>query len=108
MGVIQTSQDSFKKEVLEYKGNVFVDFYAEWCGPCRMTGPIINELAEEIKDMRFVKIDVDKNPELASTYSVSSIPTFIILKDGKQIAQFVGALSKEGFLNEINKALQQK
>jgi len=107
MGVIQVSQDSFKKEALDYKGNVFIDFYADWCGPCRMTEPIIHELAEEIKEMKFIKIDVDKNPDLATTYSVFSIPTFIILKDGKPVTQFVGGQSKEGFLQEIHKAISQ-
>lgn len=105
MGVVQASQESFKKEVLDHKGVVFVDFYADWCGPCRMTGPIIEQLAEETKEVRFVKIDVDKNPDLATTYSVFSIPTFLILKDGKPLSQFVGAQSREGFLAEINKAL---
>lgn len=98
---IQT--DQFQTEVLDQKGVVLVDFYAEWCGPCKMTGPIIDQLSEEKKDIKFVKIDVDKNPDLASQYSVFSIPTFIVIKDGKVVHQFVGALSKETFEQELSK-----
>lgn len=96
----------FQNEVLNHKGNVFVDFYADWCGPCKMTEPIINELSVEMKDVKFVKVDVDKNPDLAAQYSVFSIPTFIVFKDGKPVNQFVGAMGKESFVNEINRAKQ--
>ena len=96
----------FKKEVLDHKGNVFVDFYADWCGPCKMTEPIIDELSTEMKDVKFVKIDVDKNADLAAQYSVFSIPTFIVFKNGQPANQFVGAMGKESFINEINRAKQ--
>jgi thioredoxin 1 len=99
-----SSQADFKKDVLDQKGLVFVDFHAEWCGPCKMTEPIIDQLAGEMKDVAFVKIDVDHNAELASEYSVFSIPTFMVFKDGKVVNQFVGAMGKEGFLREIDKA----
>jgi len=59
------SQDDFKSEVLDYNGRVFVDFYADWCGPCKITGPIIEELSKEMKDIKFVKINVDENSDLA-------------------------------------------
>ena len=104
MPVISASTDTFHKEAVDYKGYVLVDFYADWCGPCKITSPIIDELANDIKDMRFIKVNVDKNPDLASKYSVFSIPTFIILKDGKPVSNFVGATGKEGFLSEIKKA----
>lgn len=103
MAVSTATKDNFKQEVLEYKGSVFVDFYADWCGPCKVTSPIVEELSNEIKDMKFVKINVDENPELASTYSVFSIPNFMIFKDGAAVNQFVGAMGKEGFLAEIKK-----
>jgi len=103
MAVISVSKDSFQKEVLDYKGAVLVDFFAQWCGPCKMTGPIIDQLAEEIKSIKFVKIDVDKNPDLATQYSVFSIPTFLILKEGRIVSQLVGAHSKEGFEQELKK-----
>lgn len=102
MKVLQIGEKEFEKEVLEEKGLVFVDFYADWCGPCKMTGPIIEELAQELKDVKFVKINVDENPNLASKYQVFSIPSFFIFKKGEVIHQFVGAMGKEGFLNEIN------
>ena len=103
MAVNLINQDSFQKEVLQDKGTVFIDFYADWCGPCRLTSPIIDELSTEIKDIKFLKIDVDKNPDLAQQYSIFSIPTFMIFKGGQVASQFVGAMGKEGFLEEINK-----
>jgi len=105
MAVVNLTKDQFKSEVLDHKGVVFVDFFAEWCGPCRATGPIIDELAEEKKEVKFVKINVDANPDLASQYQVFSIPTFLIVKDGKVVSQFVGAQNKEGFLGEITKVV---
>jgi len=102
--VSKVTQDNFKSEVLDYKGTVFVDFYADWCGPCKVTSPLIDEISEEKKDMKFVKVDVDQNSNLASQYSVFSIPTFIIFKDGKVVNQFVGAMGKEAFLEEIKKS----
>jgi len=105
MTVAQVNKDSFKTDVLDQKGVVFVDFFAEWCGPCKMTGPIIDQLAEEIKNVKFVKVNVDENPELTSQYQVFSIPTFVIFKDGKIVSQFVGVHGKDGFLQEINKAV---
>jgi len=104
MAVNKVTQDDFKSEVLDHKGTVFVDFYADWCGPCKVTSPLIDEISEEKKDMKFVKVDVDQNSNLASQYSVFSIPTFIIFKDGKPVNQFVGAMGKESFLEEIKKA----
>jgi thioredoxin 1 len=106
MPVFTVTKDSFKKEVADQKGLVFVDFHATWCGPCKMTEPIIDQISEEVKDMKFVKIDVDENADIASQYSVFSIPTFIIFKDGQVVSQFVGAMGKEGFLREIQKASQ--
>ncbi len=104
MAVVNVTADNFQTEVVGYKGIVLVDFFALWCGPCKMTGPIIDQLSEENKNIKFVQVDVDKNPELASQYQVFSIPTFIILKDGKTVSQFVGAHSKEGFEQEIKNA----
>lgn len=104
MSVLHVGKEEFQKEVLDYKGVVLVDFYAEWCGPCKMTGPIIDQLATEMKNVKFIKVDVDQNSDLASQYSVFSIPTCIIFKDGKTYNQFVGARGKEGFIAEIQKA----
>jgi len=106
MGVIDISKDTFKTEVADAKGMVFVDFFATWCGPCKMTAPIIDDLAKEYADIKFVKVDVDQNGELASEYSIFSIPTFIIFKDGKVVSQFSGGRGKEGFVEELQKAKQ--
>ena len=104
MAVTHTNQNSFQKEVLDQKGVVFVDFYAEWCGPCKMTEPIVEEISKEMSDIKFFKVNVDENQQLASSYQIFSIPTFMIFKDGQVVNQFVGAMGKEGFLQEINKA----
>ena len=106
MAIIISNKDNFQKDVMDDQGAVFVDFYAEWCGPCKMTGPIIDELSEEIKEMKFVKVDVDQNSDLAAQYSVFSIPTFLIFKGGQVVSQFSGAMGKEGFLQEINKIVK--
>jgi len=104
MGAQHITSDSFQKEVVDHKGLVLVDFYADWCGPCKMTAPIIDELSNEVKDVKFVKINVDENPQLATSHQVFSIPTFIMYRDGKVVSQFVGAQPKEGFLSEMEKA----
>ncbi len=101
--VTTVAQDSFQKEVVEHKGKVFVDFYADWCGPCKVTSPLVEELSNEIKDMKFVKVDVDANPQIAQQYSIFTIPTFLIFKDGQLANQFVGAMGKEGFLEQIKR-----
>jgi thioredoxin 1 len=103
--VITVDKNTFKTEVLDYKEAVMVDFYADWCGPCKMTGSVIEELSEELKQVKFVKVNVDQNPELTSQYQIFSIPTFLIIKDGQVINQLVGAVGKESFLTEINKVL---
>lgn len=104
MGVTSLSSDAFQSKVVDSKGTVFVDFYAEWCGPCKLTGPIIDALANEYPGITFYKVDVDQNSDLASSYSIFSIPTFVIFKDGQVVTQFSGATSKEGFVAEIQKA----
>jgi len=105
MTVIHLDKNNFETEVLKTKGLVIVDFYAQWCGPCKMTGPIIEQLAEEVKNVKFVKVDVDQNQELTSQYQVFSIPTFLVFKDGQVVNQFAGAMGKEGFLAEIQKVI---
>lgn len=100
-------ENDFKTEVLEEKDKlILVDFYAEWCGPCRLTGPIIDELANELKEVKFVKINVDDNPQLAGQYSIFSIPTFLLFKNGQVVDQLVGAAGKERFVEMINKHLK--
>ncbi|MEK7634068.1 MAG: thioredoxin [Patescibacteria group bacterium] len=105
MAVAHLDKNNFGTEVLKNKGIVLVDFYASWCGPCKTTGPIIEQLSEEMENVKFVKVDVDQNQELTSQYQVFSIPTFVIFKDGQAVGQFAGAMGKEGFLAEINKVI---
>lgn len=102
--ITTVTKDTFQKEVVSEKGLVFVDFYADWCGPCKLTEPIIEELSGELADIKFVKVDVDHDPDLSSQYSVFSIPTFLVFKNGQVASQFVGAMGKEGFLSHINQA----
>ena len=106
MATVHADNASFQQEVINYKGVVVVDFFAEWCGPCKVTTPIIEDLSNSMKDVKFVKVDVDPNQETASKYSIFSIPTFLIFKNGEVKNQFVGAHSKEGFIEEITKVTQ--
>lgn len=96
------------KEVINSQLPVFVDFWAEWCGPCRMVSPVVEELASEYAGkINFVKVNVDENNELASKYNVFSIPTLAIFKGGQIVAQQVGAASKSSYKNMIDKSLEK-
>jgi len=103
MPALHINKNQFQKEVLEHKGVVLVDFFAEWCEPCKSMSPIIDQLSEEKKEIKFIKIDVEENQELASQYSVFTIPTFLVFKEGKMVYQFVVPQSKESFIEELNK-----
>ena len=97
---------SWETDVVNSDVPVFVDFWAEWCGPCRMVGPVVEELANDYDGkVKFVKVNVDEANELASKYNVFSIPTLILLNKGEIIAQQVGAASKESYKNMIDRAL---
>lgn len=96
------------KEVINSQVPVFVDFWAEWCGPCRMVSPVVEELAGEYSGkVNFVKVNVDENNELASKYNVFSIPTLAIFNKGQIVAQQVGAASKGSYKNMIDKTLEK-
>lgn len=102
---VEFNDANFKKEVLENEKVTLVDFWAPWCGPCQMMGPVIDEVATEIGDLANVgKLNVDENQESAQKYGVMSIPTIIIFKDGKNVKQLVGAQSKEVLIEELKKA----
>jgi thioredoxin 1 len=103
--MLVVNKDTFQTEVVSHKGAVLIDFYADWCGPCKMTTPILEELSKEMPNVKFVKVDVDQNPELASQHSVFSIPTFVIYKSGVVAGQFSGAMGKESFESEIKKVV---
>lgn len=87
--------EEFKEKVLEAKGKVLVDFYADWCGPCKMQAPINEELSNEMKNVAFFKLNVDEESDIASEYGIMSIPTMIIFENGKAIKTFVGLTAKE-------------
>ena len=96
------NEENFESEVLKSTGNVIVDFYADWCGPCKMMSPIIDEISEEkIDNLKVGKVNVDDNQELAIKYNVMSIPTIMIFKDGKLAKTFVGVTDKNEIKSEL-------
>ena len=101
MEVLKITNKNFEEEILTEKTTAIIDFYADWCGPCRMMSPIIDEIAEENKDVKVGKVNVDENQDLAMKYNVMSIPTIIIFKDGKVHKQFVGVTSKDNILSNL-------
>lgn len=90
MSVIKINKENFTSEVLNSDKTVLLDFYADWCAPCRMTGPIVAEIAEERNDVKVGKINVDEQPELAEQFQVTSIPMLAVIKNGKLVNQAVG------------------
>jgi thioredoxin 1 len=101
MAVIHLTKDNFKEEVLESNVPVLVDFWATWCGPCQMVGPVIEEIAGEVTDAKICKVDVDANPELARDYRVMSIPTLMVFKNGEAVKREVGAKPKAEILDML-------
>ena len=98
MSVIHISKNNFDGEVIRSSRPVLLDFWAPWCGPCRMVGPILEEIAAERSDVKVGKVNVDEEPELAGRFGVMSIPTLVVMKDGKIVNQAVGARPKSQIL----------
>ena len=98
MKTLHITKETFQKEVLQSNIPVLLDFWAPWCGPCRMVGPILDEIAEEREDIKVCKVNVDEEPELAGQYDVMTIPTLMVLKNGQIITQSAGARPKDSIL----------
>lgn len=95
MSVVVLTEQNFEAEVLKSDIPVLVDFWATWCGPCKMQAPIIDELAEEVTNVKFAKLDVDQNIQLAQKYRVMSIPTLLLFKGGELVGSAIGLQSKD-------------
>lgn len=102
MKPIILTKSNYDEEVLKSSKPVLIDFYADWCGPCKMLGPVIEKLAEEVTHAKICKVNVDSENELASKFGVMSIPTIVVIKDGKVYNKAVGLQSREKLLNMLN------
>jgi len=106
MADLMITDQTFQQEVLENKGLVVVDFWAAWCGPCRMVSPVIDELAKEYEGkVKIGKVNVDENSQVVNQYNVMSLPSVVLFKDGQPIKTMVGAQSKESYKQEIEQIL---
>lgn len=101
MSVVNLTADNFDEEVLLSDKTVLVDFFAVWCGPCRMVSSVVDEIAEEREDIKVCKVNVDEQPGLAERFSVSSIPALMVFKDGKAVRSEVGAMPKQAILSML-------
>jgi thioredoxin 1 len=102
MSTINVTKSNFKSEIVESDKPVLLDFYATWCGPCRMVSPIIDEIAEETENVKVGKVNVDDEPEIASAFGVMSIPTLVVMKEGKIVNKTVGARPKAAIMQMLN------
>ena len=106
MAVISVNKNDFSAEVLESTQTVVVDFWAEWCGPCKMIAPLLNEISEELVDeVKILKVNVDENPELAAQYGVRSLPTLLAFKGGAVVENMTGAVPKSRLMEWVKAVL---
>ena len=101
MSVVTITKENFQKEVVESEKRVLLDFWASWCGPCRMLSPVVDEIAEERADIKVGKVNVDEQQELAAAFNVISIPTLIVLDKGQVVNQSVGVRPKKQILTML-------
>ena len=101
MSAININKNNFQREVMDSDQPVLLDFWAPWCGPCRMVAPIVEEIARERKDIKVGKVNVDEQPELASRFGVMSIPTLVVMKNGKIVNQAIGVRPKNAILGML-------
>lgn len=102
MALVHITKENFNKEVMETEKVVLLDFWATWCGPCQMIAPILNEVAEECPDITVGKIDVDEEQELAMSFGITSIPTLIVIKNGKAVDKAIGMRAKNQIIEMID------
>lgn len=102
MAIINLTSENFEQEVINSDQTVLIDFYANWCGPCRILLPVIEEIAEEVQDKKICKVNVDEQPGLAQRFSVTTIPTLIVMKNGKAVSTSVGVKPKNAVLEMLN------
>jgi thioredoxin 1 len=104
--VKQVSDSTFEAEVLQASTPVLIDFFAEWCGPCKMMGPIVDDVARELEGkLKVVKVDVDQAQATASAFGINAMPTFVVVRDGRETYRRVGAASRSAFLSEVRQAI---
>lgn len=101
MSVLTITKENFQQEVMNSEVPVLIDFWAPWCGPCRMVSPVVDEIADELTDKKVGKINVDEQPELAQAFNVMSIPTLVVVKEGKVVDSSVGAKPKAAILKML-------
>ncbi|MDD4366699.1 MAG: thioredoxin [Eubacteriales bacterium] len=103
MAVVKLNGDNFEKEVLQAEGKVLVDFFATWCGPCKMMGPVVDNLAEEVKNAKICKLDIDESQQIAGQYGVMSVPTFMVFENGQVVNKSMGVMPKESLVKLLEK-----
>ena len=103
MSLLEVKESDFEEEVLKYNGSVLIDFWAPWCGPCRMQGPILERLAQSGEvSAKIAKINIDESPSIAQKYDISSIPTLILFKDGNEVERMVGVQPEDALKKKLN------